>query len=143
MISILYNRYKAEDLKGNIDLVNDTIKVALLTSSYTPDIDAHENFDDVSADEVSGTNYTAGGKTLTNKSVVQNDTSDKGVFDADDINWENSTITARYAVLYKDTGTPSTSTLIGYIDFEGDEISDSGHFTINWDTTGILTLANN
>jgi len=35
MNSVLYNIFKSELLKGNIDLENDTIRVALLTSRLT------------------------------------------------------------------------------------------------------------
>lgn len=46
-----------------IDFNSDTIKVMLLTSSYTPS-DAHDYVDDIVANEVVGTGYTAGGPTL-------------------------------------------------------------------------------
>lgn len=141
MNSVLYNIFKAEAMKGNIDLENDTIKVALLTSSYTPDIDTHQHYDDLTNEvSSSGTGYTTGGQALTTKAVTQDNTDDEGVFDADDTTWASSTITARYAVIYKDTGTPSTSPLIGYIDFGSDQESDSGDFTIEWATEGIINL---
>lgn len=47
-------------LSGDIDYDADTIKGALLDSGYTPD-QAHDFWDDVSADEASGTGYTSGG----------------------------------------------------------------------------------
>ena len=139
MNSILYNIFKSEVMKANIDLVNDTIKVALLTSSYTPNIDSHENFDDIT-NEVTGTNYTAGGKELTNKTVTVDNTDNEGILDADDTSWEVSTITARYAVIYKDTGVSSTSKLIGYIDFGTDKVSSIGSFKIEWAEEGIINL---
>jgi hypothetical protein len=63
------------------------------------------------------------------------------VFDADDVVWTSSTITARGAVLYKDTGTPSTSPLICYIDFGSNKSSNGADFTIQWSSSGILKLA--
>jgi hypothetical protein len=70
MADVIYNSFKTDLLKGNIDFESDTIKVALVTDSYTPDQDSHDFFDDVT-NEVSGTGYTAGGETLTSKSVTQ------------------------------------------------------------------------
>lgn len=136
----VYNNYKEQVFNATIDLVNDTLKVALLTSTYTPNIDTHDNFDDLT-NEVVGTGYTAGGETVTNPSVTQDNTNDLGKFDADDVTWTSSTITARYAVLYKDSGVASTSPLIAYIDFGADKSSSAGDFKIQWNTSGILTAA--
>lgn len=118
----------------------DTIKVALLADTYTPDQDAHDFFDDVSAHEVSGTGYTAGGVALVGKSFSYTGATNNIVLDADDVTWPNSTITARYAVVYKDTGTASTSPLLGLADFEQNETSSAADFTVSWDAAGILRV---
>lgn len=140
MPSIIPNATKKNLMNGNIDLDTDTIKVMLLTSSHSNDADSQEFIDDVSANEVSGDGYTAGGATLANKAVTQDNTDDEGVFDADDVSWAASSITARYAVIYKDTGTPATSPIIAIIDFGEDKVSSSGTFTITWASEGILNL---
>lgn len=140
MADVIYNSFKMYIMNGGIDLDTDTIKVALVTSSYTPDQDAHDHFDDIS-NEVTGTGYTAGGKTITTPAVTQDNSGNKGVFDGDDVSWTTSTITARGAILYKSTGTASTSPLIAYIDFGGDKVSTAGTFTIQWNASGILNLA--
>lgn len=139
MASQLYNSFKRDIMNGGIDLDTDTIRVALVTSTYTPNIDTHTKWSDIT-NEVTGTGYTAGGEALANKTVTADNTDDEGVFDADDKTWAASTITARGAVLYKDTGTPSTSPLIGYIDFGADKSSSNGNFTIQWATEGIVNL---
>lgn len=59
-------------------------------------------------------------------------------FDAADAAWTSSTITARYGVLYKSTGTASTSALIGIFDFGGNISSTSGTFTIQFHSSGIF-----
>lgn len=142
MASVIYNDFKRAVLAAEIDLdtSGDTIKVALVTSTYTPNIDTDVNFDDVT-NEVSGTGYTAGGATLGSQACTTNTTSDKGVFDAADTSWTSSTITARGAVIYKSTGTASTSPLIAYVDFGSDQSSSSGTFQITWNASGILNLA--
>lgn len=139
MADIIFNAFKANIMNGGIDLDTDTIKVALVTSTFAPNIDTEEDFADVT-NEVSGTGYTAGGAALANKTVSIDDTDDEGVFDADDVTWSSSTITARGAVVYKDTGTPATSLLICYLDFGSDKSSSSGNFTIQWGSEGILNL---
>ena len=126
-------------MDADIDLAADTIKVALVTSDYSPNQDSHDNFDDVT-NEVTGTGYTAGGAALANKAITQDNTDDEGVFDADDVTWSSSTITARGAVIYKDTGTASTSKLICYIDFTENKVSTNGNFTIQWAAEGIVNL---
>lgn len=137
----LSNYAKGELLKGNIDCVNDTIKVMLLTSSHTTNVDTQDNISDVNANEVTGAGYTAGGATLANKSVTVDDANDKAYFDADNVTWSSSTITARYAVIYKDTGTPATSTILDIKDFGQDETSSGGNFTIQWDAGGIFDIS--
>lgn len=139
MANVIFNDLKESLLRARINFASDTIKVMLTTSSYTPDQDAHDMIDDVT-NEVTGTGYTAGGATLANKSVTQDNTNNLAYFDADDVVWSSSTITARYAVIYKDTGTPSTSNLIAVIDFGSDQISSSGNFTIQWSANGILRV---
>lgn len=144
MSSGVYNKFKELTVKGGtsypVDFDTDTIKVALVTSSYTPDFDAHDYFDDVT-DEVTGTGYSAGGAALASKTVTLDAANDRVDIDAADTVWTASTITARGAVLYKDTGTPSTSPLICYFDFGSDKISSAGDFTIQWAATGYLRIA--
>ena len=140
MADVIYNSFKVLSAEGSIDLEGDTVKAMLVTSSYTPDQDAHDYVDDVT-NEVVGTGYTAGGATLASKAVTQDNTNDLAKFDADDVTWSTATITARGAVLYKDTGTPGTSPVIAYIDFGSDKSSSADDFTIQWHADGILTLS--
>lgn len=141
MASVVFNSAKRDTWNGAIDLDTDTIKVMLVTSSYTPDIDAHTKRSDIT-NEVSGTGYTSGGAALANKTVTANNTSDRGVFDADDLVWTTATITARGAVIYKSRGGASSADeLLAYIDFGSDKTSTAGDFTITWDSNGILYAA--
>lgn len=139
MADLIYNSFKRDIMNGGIDLDTDTIKVALVTSAYTPNEDTHDNFDDVT-NEVTGTGYTAGGATLASVTVTADTTDNEGVFDAADVTWSTSSITARGAVIYKSTGTASTSKLICYLDFVTDKTSSSGDFVIQWGSEGILNL---
>ena len=141
MPSKLYGQFLSQALNKEIDWDTDTIKVALLSNAYTPDQDAHNYLDDVVANEVSGTGYTAGGNTLANKTNAYNSATNVIVLDADDTTWSSSTITARYAVIYDATpATNATRPLIGYVDFGSDQSSSNGNFTITWDATGIVRI---
>jgi hypothetical protein len=140
MASVVYNSFKRDIMNGAIDMdAAAALKCMLVTSSYTPDIDAHTKKSDIT-NEVVGAGYTAGGAELTATVTVDN-SSDKGIFDASDLTWGSSTITARGAVIYKDTGLPSTSPLICYVDFGTNKSSTNGDFTIQWASTGIITLS--
>ena len=135
MADIVYNRFLFNVGDKNIDLNVDTIKAALLTNVYTPDKD-HNVWTDVSANEVSGTGYTAGGKDLTTVAWTEDDTNDLGKLDADDVIWTNSTITARYCVLYDDTVV--TDDLIMCFDFTTDKSSSGGDFKVQFNASGIF-----
>lgn len=137
MADVLYNSYFVNQMNGNIDLDTDDIAVALVTSDYTPDINTHESFDDIT-NEVTGDGYTAGGETIANTTVTKDNTDNAGVFEGDNVSWTDSTITAAGAILYKRTGTATTSWLIGYLDFDGDQSSNVGTFEIQWDSNGII-----
>jgi hypothetical protein len=133
-----YNSLKSGLMTSDVNLAG-TLKVMLVTAAYTPDIDNHAFRSDVT-NEVSGTGYTAGGKALTGNGVTVDTAANEAVFDADNVSWASSTITARGAVIYVDTGNAATDRLIHYVDFGGDLSSSNGTFEIAWDADGILAL---
>jgi hypothetical protein len=55
----------------NVDYLSDDIRLALVTSSYTPDLGAHDFWDDVVANEASGTGYTANVSALASKTLTK------------------------------------------------------------------------
>ena len=128
---VLYSRGQASG-SDTVAWEADTIRVALLAQGHTPDYANHEHFDDVSTDEVpAGDGYTAGGEEITTRAV--NVSGDLIELTGDDVDWDPSTIDAGYAVIYQDTGTASTSRLIGLVDFEGEQSSSDGRFAVEWD----------
>lgn len=118
-----------------VDWVNDTIKCALCTSTYSPNQDTNTYYSDITNEVASGGGYTTGGATLGTKTTNYDATTNTLSLRAGATSWTTATFTARYAVLYKDTGTASTSPLLGYVNFGGDQTVTSGTFTITWDTT--------
>lgn len=122
-----------------IDWITDTIKTALHTSTYVPNQDTDDFFNDAT-NEITGTGYTAGGVTLGSKTLTYDSGTNEVRLDAGDAQWTSATFTSRIATTYKSTGTATTSHLMGYVDFGGDESVSSGTFTIQWDSTGVLKV---
>jgi hypothetical protein len=137
----MFGNFLKAALNKEIDWDSDTIYTALVTSSYTPDQDAHAYWSDVVANETSGTGYTANGTALASKTIVYTGASNKITLDAADVTWSASTITARYAVIYDRTpGSDATRALLGYVDFGSNQSSSSGNFTITWNASGIFEI---
>lgn len=140
MSIVLYNQFSELVADGTIDLDNDTFKVGLVSSSYTPAL-THTLWTDASANEVTGTNYTAGGYSLTATWVRS-----AGVttFDSDNPTWAQHASgfsNARYAILYDDTLTSPLDGLIGYVDLTTDRSNTADAFTITISSSGWFSLA--
>jgi hypothetical protein len=102
---------------ANVNYESHTIKCALMDVAYVPNQGTDEFWDDISGDEVTGSGYAQ--VTLTGKDVVASTTSNITQWLCDNPAFASMTVTGiRYAVFYRDSGTPSTSPLISYIDFE-------------------------
>lgn len=139
MASKAYGQFIGKALNKEIDWDTDDIKVMLVGSSYSPNQDTHDYLDDVVGNQVSGTGYTAGGVSLTGKTNTYDAATNTIVLDAADVTWPNSTVTARYAVIYNNSGASNaTKPLIAYVDFVSDQSSTAGNFTITWDPAGIV-----
>ena len=124
---------------GVFDLDTDTIKVSAHTNTYAPNQDTHDFFDDVT-NEVTGTNYTAGGATLTSPTVTRS--TGTVTFDGADIVWTQSASgfsTGRKFVVYKSTGVSTTSRLFSVVTADADVGNVTGDLTIAWNASGIAT----
>ncbi len=138
-MNVVYNEFLYQLLSQSIDLANDTIEVALVAPTYTPDKD-HVYWGDIDANEVTGTGYT-GSITLENVVITKQDAFDNTKISADDVTWASVSVTARYAVVFKDSGDPATSPLILAYDFTTDQTSINGNFSIQWSDNGVATLS--
>jgi len=107
----------------------DVFKLALYTSSATLDAatTAYTTSDEVSS---SGTNYPAGGLTLT-VSQVPTSSSTTAYLDFDDLTFPSATLTARGALIYNAT---QSDKAVAVLDFGGDKTSTAGNFTIQFPT---------
>jgi hypothetical protein len=106
MANALYTLAKQGLLHGTFVLDSDTIKIALVSNAYTPTLASDQYWSTVNANVI-GTPQALGGISITN-----------GIF-----NSSSATFTAvaggstvKYFVIYKDTGTASTSPLLVLID---------------------------
>ena len=136
MYGITFLNALKNDLALDLDDTSaDRFKVMLVTSSYSPNFGTHDFKADVT-NEVSGTGYDAGGKSLSSVTLTQS--SGTITFDAADVTWTSSTITARAAVVYDDSLT--NDPLIAYIDFGADKSSSAGDFVLTFNASGIFTL---
>lgn len=121
----------------NIDYLSDSLFVALVTSAYTPDVDAHDFWNDVSANELAtGNGYTTNGAALTSPTITIVGASNRIDFDGADPSWTfTASKTFRYAVIYDRTpATDATRPLICVIDFGADQ-SLSTAFSIQFSTS--------
>ena len=118
----------------------DVFKLALYTSSATlgASTTAYTVTDEVSS---SGTNYTAGGLTLT-ISQVPTSSSVTAYIDFDDLTFPSATITANGALIYNAT---QGDKAVAVLAFGGDKTSTAGNFTIQFPaaaaSTAILRIA--
>lgn len=126
MASLIYDHIYEHMMNGEVNFGSDTFDVLLVTSSYTPNKGTHDSKSDIT-NEVVGTGYSAGG--ASSAATVTLDTS---AHHADvtfaDVSWASSTITARAAVIYKNSGTAGTSWLVAYVDNGSDAASVSATF---------------
>ena len=135
MANVFYDNAKKNLWNGTINLASDPLSVALVGSGYVPNQATDQFWSNVVANEVTGAGYTAGGQALTGQTVSADTVNHRGKFTANNVTWSNATVTAVGAVIYKNTGTASTSPIIGYIDFGGAKSSSAGNFTIQSDAT--------
>ena len=124
---------------GVFDLDTDTIKVSAHTNTYTVNQDTHAFFSDVT-NEVTGTNYTAGGATLGTVTLTRS--TGTVTFDAADVVWTQSASgfsTGRKFVVYRSTGVGTTSRLFSVVTADADVGNVTGDLTIQWSASGIAT----
>ncbi len=111
MANALYDKGRQKFLEGNIDWINDTIKVALIDGNdYTEDLANDEFFSDIDA-SFTGPPVVSAGVALGSKTATD------GVADAEDVTFALvSGDQSEILVIYKEVTTPADSPLIAFID---------------------------
>ena len=139
----IYNNFKEEVMEAVFNLASgqDVIQV-ILVGAYTPDIDNHVDYGDVSGTEYNtGVGYTAKGETLAGQDVTQDDANDRGIFDGTDLTWANlGPLTPNHptaAIMLDETA--ATDQLIAYWEVSG-TAPNGANWTLEWGTDGIILL---
>jgi len=152
-------RTLAESLRGNIDLENDTLRVALYndTTAYTFDPNAHEFLSDVldggtTAEEFGGSGGTGYSRQdLTGTTVIEDNTNTEVNFDADDTTFSNiDGATIQGAIIYRQVGgddtTPGDDEIVQVYDNDQPDVDEfpitanGSNVVLAWDAEGILTV---
>ena len=142
MANIVPDSFKTDLLGGvfDFDSGGSTFKLALYTSlgGFSTATTAYTTTNEVSS---SGTNYTAGGNTLTNNGVAI--ASNIAYVDFADLTFSSVTLTAVGALIYK-SASPYNAVLV--LDFGGSKTATNGDFVIQFPTpdssSAIIRLGN-
>lgn len=147
MADYVYNKFRDDLAKALIDWTSGGITVSALlvdsSSTYVPsssdnflsDVTGNANFH-----ELSGTGYAR--QNVTSRAVTRVDGSTKVQLTAANLAYTAINAgTIKAILVYKDTGTGSTSDLIAYIDSGGSKITNGGNLTIQWGADGVVKLA--
>lgn len=130
----------------DFDAGGDAFKLGLIDSTATPTAAlATPVWGDLSANQVSGSGYTAGGATLASQSY--NEASGTATFDATDVTWSQASggtsgfTGAYWAILYDDTITSPADPAVCFVDMGGPVNNNDGDVTVSWNASGIFTVA--
>ena len=142
MANIVPDSFKSDLLGGVFDFDSSggsTFKLALYTSlaNFSTSTTAYTTTNEVSS---SGTNYTAGGGTLTNNGVAVG--SNIAYVDFADLTFSSVTLSAVGALIYKS----SSNEAVLVLDFGGTKTATNGDFVVQFPTASssaaIIRLGN-
>ena len=122
-----------------IDLSLTTHKWALYTNTLTPNFSTDVSY--AATNEISGTNYTAGGRTISaggGSPTVTESPTGTIMYDQNDMTWPTASFTARGGILYADA--LGADNLIVAQTYGADITATAGTFTIQFNALGVLTL---
>jgi hypothetical protein len=122
-----------------LDLDLETHKGALFSNSITPNFTTDTAFgvSPYDANEVTGTNWAAGGVALTGTTFTG--ASGTATFDATDVSVASTTLTnARGYLLYADALAGNNAIVL--VNFGADYSTSNGTFAITWNASGIFTV---
>lgn len=125
-----------------LDLEAATLKLALVTDTYTPNRDTDDFRDDFTAHEVAnGNGYSTGGAAVSGATWSYDSASDQVRLDISDVSWTfTASKTWRYGVLYHDTGgADSTDPLIALLTWDSNQTVSTA-YTLQIDAAGLLYL---
>jgi hypothetical protein len=122
---------------GPMDLLSDTIRLTLHTTTYAPNQSTNEVKADATNELGTGGGYTALGQALASKTYAASAL--VTTFDAADVTWAAFTNTFRYGVIWDDTPTAPADPLIALIDNTSQAIT-AMDLVFQWAAGGIFTI---
>ena len=131
IVQALANTFKEDLMDTTANLEANTLKVALFdnTATLSSATTAY-----ATANEVSGSGYTAGGEAMTGMAVTLDGST--AIFDADNVSWANATISAQAAVIYNNS---FSNEAIAVLDFGSVKTSTNGTFEIQFPNANAST----
>ena len=132
MPSGIYTTFKEYAGDATVDLDGHTFNVCLMAVGHAFSA-ANSIWANVSANEITGTGYTAGGLAMT---ITWSASGTQMKWDAVDSSWTVASFTAYHAVIIDDSH--ASKALVCSIDFGGAQVVSAGTFTIQWNADGIL-----
>jgi hypothetical protein len=128
----LTTSFKQQMVQGQQNLSSDTLKIALYTGFATlgPNTTAY-----ATTNEITGTGYTAGGKTLSGVTIS---TSADGVvyINFSNVVWTNASFTTRGALIYNAS---QSNASVAVLDFGADKTCINQTFTVTMPTNSATT----
>lgn len=124
---------------GPMDLLSDTLKMSLHTSTWSPNQSTNETKTDATNELSTANGYTAGGYTLLSKTYLAS--SLVTTFDSADPAWTLSgSITFRHAPVWDDTPTAPADPLILNVDTGGDQTLNAIPLAMQLNASGLFTF---
>jgi hypothetical protein len=147
MASLWTNKAAFLVMSGQLDLDAATgLKFMLLQSSLTP-LRTHNFISDIVSAECSVTGYTggfggAGRKTLASKTVTEDDTNHRGVFDAADPSQYTlgAGNTLRHGAIVEEKTSDADSPVLFFLDMGADKVTNGGTMDFQFSSNGIAYI---
>lgn len=138
-------------LEGPMDLLADSIKIALMKTAYSIDIDTHQDFADITASEIVALGYLArgdgtGAGSLGSKTVTLQTGTDLAEFDAADHTYPSigggpdDTFTSIVVMRERATGPVDADTLLIAHVGVSSTTTNGGDITLVFNAAGLLQI---
>ena len=116
--------FRSDIVQGGQNLSSNTLKMALYTAYATLNQDTTAYTTD---NEVVGTGYTAGGRTITGVTITTDSATNTVYINFNNVSWAGANFTARGALIYNST---QSNKSIAVLDFGSDKIFTSVNNTV-------------
>ena len=138
MADVVFNAMYVNLWKAQFNWLSDDIRCALMSDSFTPDKDTMETWADVSGEIPATGGSTAGGKSLTGKTLDKDNTNDLVKLGANNPLWDLLMASnVRYALYYKWATLAADRLLLWAKDFGSNQNPNNVPFVVQHDAAGV------